>query len=387
MDSPNPTWMRRALELAERGRGFVEPNPLVGAVLVRDNKIVGEGLHQRFGEVHAEINALGMAGDKARGATLYVTLEPCCHHGKTPPCTDALIRARVGHVVAAMLDPFPQVAGKGVELLRAAGITVETGLCEPEARSLNAPYLKLLATGKPYVHAKWAMSLDGKMATRTGDSRWISNEASRKRVHELRGRMDAVIVGIGTVLADDPLLTARPPGPRTACRVILDSRGRLPLSSQLVATARSVPTMVVTTTAAGERVEALRSAGCEVLTLPTVRAGSVSDGPALPQEAAPSLTLPARTAIDSLLTELGRRRWTNVLVEGGSAVLGSFCDAGAIDEVHVFIAPRLIGGSTALSPVGGVGCGAMAQVLSLTDCEIEIIEGDCYLHGKASRAP
>ena len=238
--------MRRALELAERGRGYVEPNPLVGAVIVRDDQVVAEGWHQRFGEAHAEIDALAMAADKARGATLYVTLEPCCHHGKTPPCTDALIRAGIKHVVAAMLDPFAQVAGKGVELLRAAGITVETGLCEQEARSLNAPYLKLLATGKPYVHAKWAMSLDGKIATRSGDSRWISNEASRKRVHELRGRMDAIIVGIGTVLADDPLLTARPPGPRTACRVILDSCGRLPLSSKLAQSARLVPTLVVT---------------------------------------------------------------------------------------------------------------------------------------------
>src|SRR5207253_7885382 len=215
---------RRALELAERGRGYVEPNPLVGAVVVHDGRIIGEGWHQRYGEAHAEVNALTAAGDAARGATLYVTLEPCCHHGKTPPCTDAVLRAGVQRVVAAMLDPFPQVSGKGADLLRAAGVTVDVGLCEAEARRLNAPYLKLLATGLPYVTAKWAMTLDGKIATRTGDSKWISNEASRRRVHELRGRMDAIIVGIGTALADDPLLTARPTGPRTPARIVLDSR-------------------------------------------------------------------------------------------------------------------------------------------------------------------
>src|SRR5438876_10929485 len=220
-------WMRRALELAEGGRGYVEPNPLVGAVLVRDHQLVGEGWHQRYGEAHAEVHALAAAGPAARGATLYVTLEPCCHIGKTPPCTEAVMRAGIERVVAAMVDPFPQVAGRGAALLRDAGILVEMGLGEAEARRINAPYLKLLATGRPYVHAKWAMTLDGKIATRTGDSKWISNEASRRIVHTLRGRMDAIIVGIGTVLADDPLLTARPAGQRTAVRVVLDSQGRM----------------------------------------------------------------------------------------------------------------------------------------------------------------
>src|SRR5262249_38708583 len=226
-------WMQLALELAERGRGAVEPNPLVGAVVVRDGRLVGEGWHQRYGEAHA----LAAAGAAAQGATLYVTLEPCCHYGKTPPCTEAVLRAGVGRVVAAMLDPFPPVSGQGVARLRAVGVTVEVGLGEAEARRLNAPYLKLLATGRPYVHAKWAMTLDGKICTRTGDSKWISGEASRRRVHELRGRMDAILVGIGTALADDPLLTARPPGPRIATRIVLDSRGRLPASAQLVRTA------------------------------------------------------------------------------------------------------------------------------------------------------
>ena len=220
-----------------------------------------------------------------------------------------MLRAGIGRVVAAMGDPFPQVAGKGAACCARPALRSRSAWREAEARRLNAPYLKLLATGRPYVHAKWAMTLDGKIATRTGDSKWISNEASRRRVHLLRGRMDAIIVGIGTVLADDPLLTARPPGPRTATRIILDSNCRLPADSTLVKTAHDVPTLVAATTAAPpDRVAALRALGCEVLTLPP------SDG---------------HTDVERLLVELGRRRFTNVLVEGGGAVLGDFLDAGA----------------------------------------------------------
>jgi diaminohydroxyphosphoribosylaminopyrimidine deaminase/5-amino-6-(5-phosphoribosylamino)uracil reductase len=354
-------WMALALELAERGRGHVEPNPLVGAVLVRDGVQVGAGWHQRYGGPHAEVHALAEAGAAARGATLYVTLEPCCHHGKTPPCTDALLQAGVARVAAALPDPFPQVAGRGAEQLRAAGVPVEFGPGEAEARRQNAPYLKLLATGRPYVHAKWAMTLDGKIATRTGDSKWISNESSRRRVHALRGRMDAIIVGSGTVRADDPLLTARPPGPRTPLRIVLDRAAALPRDSQLVRTAREVPVLVVAAdTAPEEHLQDLRALGVEVLALPAGdRVGTLL----------------------ALLDELGRRRLTNVLVEGGSGVLGSFLDAGAIDEVHVFVAPRLAGGAAALTPVGGQGVGRMAEALRLTRWESEQIEGDLYIHG------
>jgi diaminohydroxyphosphoribosylaminopyrimidine deaminase/5-amino-6-(5-phosphoribosylamino)uracil reductase len=353
--------MRRALELAERGRGGVEPNPLVGAVVVRGRQLVGEGWHRRYGEAHAEVNALAAAREAARDATLYVTLEPCCHHGKTPPCTDAVLRAGVRRVVAAMLDPFPAVAGKGVELLRAAGVEAEVGVCETEARRLNAPYLKLLAKGQPYVHTKWAMTLDGKTATRTGDSKWISNRASRHRTHELRGRMDAILIGVGTALADDPLLTSRPPGPRTATRVVLDSAARLPTSSQLAQTAREVPTLIATAgDPPAERAAGLRALGCELIDLPPVE---------------------QRPAVLSLLDELGRRRMTNVLVEGGAAVLGSFFDAGAIDEVHVFIAPRLVGGASARTPVAGRGVERLAEALALAEWRVEQVEGDLLVHG------
>src|SRR5713101_264980 len=214
-------WMNRALDLAERGRGYVEPNPLVGAVVVRENTPVGEGWHERFGQAHAEINALSQAGISAVGATLYVTLEPCCHHGKTPPCTEAILKAGIKRVMAALEDPFPQVTGQGAARLRESGVLVDMGLMEARARRINAPYLKLLRTGRPYIHAKWAMTLDGKIATRTGDSRWITGQGARRHSQELRGRMDAILVGIGTVLADDPLLSARPPGPRTPVRVVL----------------------------------------------------------------------------------------------------------------------------------------------------------------------
>lgn len=362
MDPNELPWMQRALELAEHGRGFVEPNPLVGAVVVRDGRIVGEGWHQRYGEAHAEVHALAAAGEAARGATLYVTLEPCCHHGKTPPCTDAIRRAGIRRVVAAMTDPFPEVAGQGVDVLRQAGVLVDIGLGEAAARHLNAPYLKLLATGRPYVHAKWAMTLDGKIATRTGDSQWISNTASRQRVHDLRGRMDALVVGIGTVLADNPRLTVRPPGPRTPWRVILDSRGRLPLDGRLAQTAHDVPVLLaVAADLSAERADALRALGVE-LVQPSPQGG--------------------RPGVVALLDELGRRRMTNIMVEGGAEVLGAFLDARAIDEVHVFIAPRLAGGAQAKSPLGGRGVERIADALGLVEWTVEPVEGDCYIHGR-----
>lgn len=355
-------WMQRAVQLAERGRGFVEPNPLVGAVIVRGHQLIAEGWHQRYGEAHAEVNALSAAGESARGATLYVTLEPCCHHGKTPPCTHAVIGAGIGRVVAAMLDPFPQVSGQGADELRRAGISVDVGIGEAAARKLNAPYLKLLRTGRPYVQAKWAMTLDGKIATRSGDSKWISSEASRRRAHELRGRMDAIVVGIGTVLADNPMLTARPPGPRIASRVVLDAVARTPASSFLAQTARSAPTLIVAgTDYSKENQRILKDMGCDFLSLPV-------DARGWPR-------------VSDLLDELGRRRLTNVLIEGGSEVLGSFFDASAVDEVHVFIAPRVAGGREAKTPVAGNGIERLAAALRLSECTIETLDGDIVLHG------
>jgi len=355
-------FMRQALLLAERGRGAVEPNPLVGAIVVRDGRVVGTGWHQRFGGPHAEVLALAEAGAAARGSTVYVSLEPCCHQGKTPPCTDALLKAGVRRVVAAMTDPFPQVAGRGAELLRQAGVRVEVGVGCEEAAHLNAPYLKLLRTGRPYVIAKWAMTLDGRIATHTGSSRWVTGEAARERVHALRGRVDGILTGIGTVLADDPLLTARPPGPRVATRIILDSRLRIPRDSQLVRTARQFPLLIVHSRSSDPQLrEQLESAGCECLAV-----DSRSDRPYL----------------EAVLDELGRRRMTNLLVEGGSEVLGSFFGLRAVDEAQVFIAPKIVGGRHAVSPVGGAGIPRMNEALAASDLTIERIGPDVLLRGQ-----
>jgi diaminohydroxyphosphoribosylaminopyrimidine deaminase / 5-amino-6-(5-phosphoribosylamino)uracil reductase len=354
--------MSRALELAERGRGWVEPNPLVGAVVIRDGAVVGEGWHEKFGQAHAEVNALRQAGERARGATLYVTLEPCCHFGKTPPCTEAVIGAGVRRVVSAMLDPFPQVAGQGASRLREAGIVVEVGVGEAAARRLNAPYLKRLRTGRPWVHAKWAMTLDGKIATRTGESKWITGETARHRVHELRGRMDAIVIGRGTLIADDPLLTARPAGPRTATRVVLTATGEgIPATCRLLETAKDAPVLVVTQESAVSRFRHWRTRGAEVLGLPPGPSG--------------------RLDVKSVLTELGGRGMTNVLVEGGGGALGGFLDAGEIDEVHAFVAPKLFGGSAALSPVAGLGVAELDKALNLTDWLVERLGDDLLIHG------
>jgi diaminohydroxyphosphoribosylaminopyrimidine deaminase / 5-amino-6-(5-phosphoribosylamino)uracil reductase len=358
----NLDFMNRALELAERGRGHVEPNPLVGAVVVRDGRIVGEGWHERYGQAHAEVNALNQAGENARGGTLYVNLEPCCHHGKTPPCTDAVIRSGIRRVVASMQDPFPAVAGQGLSILREAGVEAEIGVGGPAAHRLNAPYLTLLRAGRPWIHGKWAMTLDGKLASFTGSSQWITSDAARAKVHELRGRMDAIIIGRGTLIADDPLLTARPPGPRTAVRVILTSgKQALPDDCRLLRTIDQAPVLVFTLQSQVEKLSAWSQRGCEIFGI------------------APSVD--GNLSIAEVLGELGKRRMTNVLIEGGAGVLGAFLDARLIDEVHAFIAPKLIGGARAPSPVGGLGIEKMSDALRLNDVSIETIDDDLYCHG------
>jgi diaminohydroxyphosphoribosylaminopyrimidine deaminase/5-amino-6-(5-phosphoribosylamino)uracil reductase len=354
-------FMEIALTLAERGRGWVEPNPLVGAVVVAQGKVVGTGWHQRFGEAHAEVNALAAAGAAARGATLYVTLEPCCHHGKTPPCVDAIIKAGVAKVVAAVRDPFPQVAGGGFAQLQSAGVEVEVGVGAAAARRQNAPYFKLLRTGRPWVIAKWAMTLDGKIATATGESKWITGEQARRRVHEVRGRMDGIAVGIGTVLADDPLLTARPPGPRVATRIVLDRLARLPMQSRLVRTARQAPVLLFTSgNAPIEKVADLLSTGCDALNLDECESG---------------------VDLQQVFDLLGQRRFTNVLIEGGASVLGSAFAAQLVDEVHVYIAPKGIGGRAAPGPVGGVGVAELAKAWTVTDPTLEHLGEDLLWRG------
>lgn len=358
--------MALALTLAMRGEGLVEPNPMVGCVIVRDGQIVGEGFHEKFGGPHAEVIALQSAGEAARGATAYVTLEPCCHYGKTPPCTQALIRAGIGRVVVPVEDPYPQVAGRGIAELRAAGVECVVGALAREARQLLAPYWKRVTTGRPWIIAKWAMTLDGKLATRAGDSQWISSELSRAVVHQTRGRVDAVMIGSGTARTDNPLLTARPvdraDAKRTAARIVVDSAATLALDSRLVQSAADVPVLVAVATRAPEMAcQKLADAGVEILRCP----GDSHE-----------------VRLCALLDELGRRELTNVLVEGGSRLLGSLFNLGAVDEVQVFIAPKFVGGVTAPSPVGGGGVAKMADALTLGDMTIEELAGDVYVHGR-----
>jgi len=317
--------MRRALELAMRGRGRTSPNPMVGAVLAKDGTIVGEGYHARVGGPHAEIVALDAAAEGARGATLYVTLEPCCHMGRTPPCTEAILRSGVAKVIAAVEDPNPAVCGQGIARLRDAGVAVEVGLCDAEARALNAAFFTWVTLGRPLGILKAGMSLDGKIATRTGDARWITGEPARRRAHQMRAEADAILIGVETALRDDPLLTAREaPAPRQPLRIVADSQARLPLRQQLARTACEVPTVVATTPGApGDRVAALQAAGVEVL---------VVDGPG------PRLDLKA------LAGALAKRDITSVLIEGGGTLHAAALEAGIVDRVALFVAPSSWGG-------------------------------------------
>ena len=361
--------MRRAIELAAGALGRVEPNPPVGAVIVDDDlRLLGEGYHQEFGGPHAEIHALEQAGERASGATLFVTLEPCSHQGKTGPCHDAVRSAGIKRVVIGVVDPSPHSSGRGIAALRDAGLEVEAGFLEDEARRLAAPFFKLVETGLPYVHAKWAMTLDGKIASRTGSSKWITSAKSREKAHELRGRMDAIVVGAGTAKQDDPLLTARPPGPRTPVRIVLSRSADISLDSQLVRTAAESPVLVaVGDSASEESVRKLSDGDVEVLRL------AESDSSGGPEE--PRLDLRA------LLEELGQRRMTNILVEGGGQLLGALFDEQLIDHAHVFIAPKLIGGSTAVSPLSGVGLAEMTESGVLDDPRIDVLEDNVYVHG------
>ena len=354
-----PDYMARAIELARQAVDTASPNPPVGAVVVKDGRVVGEGSTQAPGDAHAEVVALRQAGADAMGAELYVTLEPCPHHGRTPPCTTAIIDAGISRVHAALLDPNPATGGGGVAALKAAGIGVVLADSPGEASELVEAFAKHITTGVPFVIAKFAMSLDGKIATRTGESRWISSEAARAYVHALRAGVDAVMVGIGTALADDPRLTV-PDAPlrgRQPTRVVVDSRARLPANATMLAEAGT--TLVAVADAPKGQAAALESAGAEMLAIP---AG-------------------ARVDLAKLLGALGERDITSVLVEGGSELLGSLFDQRLVDKVVGIVAPVIIGGSGAPGPVGGSGVEAMAGVLRLSRVSYEEIGGDMVVTG------
>lgn len=354
-------YMREALRIARYAEGRTSPNPLVGAVIVRDGRIIAEGWHRKAGTPHAEIHALRMAGDLARGATLYVTLEPCSHYGRTGPCAKAVAEAGIARVVVAMQDPNPKVAGRGMEMLRAAGVEVCCGVLAAEAARLNEVFLHWITTGLPFVALKTAMTLDGKIATHTGDSQWITGEASRLRVHELRDRYDAILVGIGTVLHDDPSLTTRLPDRqgKHPLRIVLDSMARTPRTAKLL-TDGAAPTLIaVTARAPQERVAALRQAGAEVLVC--------GEGP--------------RVDARALLKALGEREISSVFVEGGGRVNASLLAAGFVDKVYAFVAPKLVGGRDALTPVEGTGAERLSDAVTLTGLVAETVGEDVLLTG------
>ena len=330
-------YMRRAVELAGRGLGLTSPNPVVGAVAVRGGEIVGEGFHQRAGEAHAEVSALAAAGPRAEGATLYVTLEPCVHHGKTPPCVDGILQAGVGRVVVAVQDPNPLVNGRGLERLRDAGVDVTVGVEQEAATRLNRPFFKYITTGRPFVTLKVAMTLDGKIADREGSSRWITGEAARGLVHRMRSQADAILVGIGTVLKDDPGLTVRleRPWPREPFRVVVDSRLRTPPDARLIRAGRPDRVIVACVDLAPpERAKRLDAQGIQLLSLPG------SDG---------------RVDLAGLMAALGARQIVSVLAEGGSEIGAALLEQGLVDRVAWFVAPCLLGGQAAPGPVGGAG--------------------------------
>ena len=351
--------LRRAIELAGRARGQTSPNPMVGAVVVKEDRVVGEGITQPPGEDHAEVMALAESGSQAAGATMYLSLEPCCHHGRTPPCTDAILSAGIRRVVIASDDPTPKAAGRGPGILRDEGVMVDIvdGDIADAARMLNQPFLKHARTGRPLVIFKSAMTLDGKVATRTGDSQWISGEASRARAHRWRAESDAVAVGIGTALADDPRLTARIEGvARQPRRVVFDSEARLPLDSRLVEDVSDVPLIVVCSRAATRTsVEALQAAGVDVIVATGENEGA---------------------RVQHALDELGAREIQSLLLEGGPHLAGAFLEAEEIDEVRVFIAPVLLGGAKARTAVEGIGFGEIAAAPRPLAIETERIDDD-----------
>ena len=357
-------YMREALHLAEKARGRTSPNPLVGAVIVRDDRIVGEGWHRQAGTEHAEIHALRMAGALAKGATLYVTLEPCSHQGRTGPCAVAVRDAGIVRVVIAMQDPNPKVAGRGIALLREAGIEVVCGVLEAAARRLNDFYLTWMERRRPYVLLKTAMTLDGKIQTVTGQSQWITGEQARARVHAWRDIYDAIVVGISTVLADDPSLTTRLPAGegRNPARIILDSRARTPLAAKVVTDSAATTIIVVSEAAAEERVRALEQAGCEVVVC-------------------------GKTQVDigALLTWLAGRDIVSLFVEGGATVNASFLEGGYVDAVAAFIAPKLVGGASARTPIGGQGIAELSQAVLLDDVAVERVGEDFLFMGRIRR--
>lgn len=351
-------YMKQALTIARYALGRTSPNPLVGAVIVRDGRIVGQGWHRKSGTPHAEVHALRQAGELAAGATIYVTLEPCSHYGRTPPCSQAIIDAGIKKVVVAMTDPNPLVAGTGLKILREAGIEVIEGILTEEAIRLNEVFLKWITTQIPFVVLKTAMTLDGKIATSSGESKWITNDTSRNLVHEMRDIYDSILVGIGTVLADNPSLTTRlEQGGKNPIRIVVDSMAKTPLTAAVID--QSAPTIIaVTDKAPSAKIKALREKGVEIMVVATKN---------------------NQVDLHSLFVALGEKKISSVFVEGGATINEMLLKENLVDKVHVFIAPKIIGGKTAPTPIGGQGITALKDACMLKNMTTKIIDGDILI--------
>ena len=358
-------YMRRAIELAKKGRGWTNPNPMVGAVIVKNGSIIGEGYHEKCGELHAERNAIASLTESAEGATLYVTLEPCCHYGKTPPCTEAILEQKIARVVIGSRDPNPKVSGKGAKILREAGVQVEEDFLREECDALNPVFFHYITTGLPYVVMKYAMTADGKIATKTGASKWISGEEARSLVHEMRHDYMAIMAGIGTVLADDPMLNCRVEGGVDPVRIICDSNLHIPLESQIVKTASEIETIVACSQEAleaerkQEKIRKLKEAGIQLIG--TEGAHGVN--------------------LVELMKKLGEQNIDSILLEGGGTLNASALEDGIVNKVYAYIAGKLIGGMDARSPVEGMGIDRMADAITLKDMEIERLGDDFCIVG------
>lgn len=357
-------FMKRAIELAKQGVGWTAPNPLVGAVVVKNGRVIGEGYHRKYGELHAERNALAACTEDPAGATLYVTLEPCCHYGKTPPCTEIIIEKKIAKVVIGSRDPNPKVAGKGARILREHGINVVEDYMREACDALNPVFFHYITTKTPYVVLKFAMTLDGKIATRTGASKWITGEAARNHVHQLRGRYAGILAGIGTVLADDPMLNCRIDGAHQPLRIILDSHLRIPMGSRLVRSAKEYPLLIVCNESTRDReegtnrIQKLEEAGVKVWTLPE-------------KNGHPDLNV--------LMQRLGEEKIDSVLIEGGGTVNEAVLKAHIVHHVYAYIAPKIFGGEDAKTPVEGSGIRLPQECAKLRLAKITVLLNDMLL--------
>jgi len=351
-------YMKTALSLAALGCGHVNPNPMVGAVIVKNGKIIGKGFHEKYGEAHAERKALAACSSPPDGAVMYITLEPCCHYGKTPPCTDAIIESGIRKVVVGILDPNPLVSGKGVEILRQSGVEVVTGALEKECAELNEVFFHYIKTNTPYVVMKYAMTMDGKIAAYTGKSRWITGVAARNKVHMDRLRYSAVMVGVGTVVKDDPLLTCRIENGRNPVRVVCDTNLRTPLDSQIVSTANDVPTIIATASTDNEIRKKYIDKNCEIITV-----SKKGD----------------HIGLNELMDKLAEKKIDSILLEGGGALNWSAINSGIVNKIQAYIAPKLLGGAGAFSPVGGLGVDSPDNAFFLANSKAAAIGEDILI--------